>query len=153
MRILGIDPGTEKSGFVVWDDGLIESGELNNSELLVRIVQNEFGKVEVCGIEMVASYGMAVGREVFETVFWIGRIYERAIKRWTTIRVYRKDVKMFLCGTSKAKDSNISQALRDKHGEKGTKKAPGKLYGISKHTWAALAVADYIEGLPKELSF
>jgi len=145
VRILGIDPGTEQSGFVVWDNGVIEADTIPNFELLSRLIDNHFGGVEVCGIEMVASYGMAVGKEVFETVYWIGRYYERARRNFTTVRVFRKDIKIHLCGTTKAKDANIRQALLDKHGQTGTKKNRGPLYGISGHLWSALAVADYIE--------
>ena len=62
--------------------------------------------------------------------------------------VYRRDVKMWLCGTPRAKDPNIAQALRDKYGDPGTKKNPGKIYGVKSHLWAALAVADYALGNP-----
>lgn len=144
MRVIAIDPGTEQSGFVVWDEGVVEAAVIPNAEMLARIIQNDFGGAELCGIEMVASYGMAVGKEVFETVFWIGRFYERSQRNMTTIRVYRKDIKIHLCGTVKAKDANIRAALIDKLGAPGTKKNPGKTYGISGHLWAALAVADYI---------
>ena len=60
--------------------------------------------------------------------------------------IYRKDVKLHLCGSPRAKDSNIRQALIDRFGpgkEKaiGLKKTPGPLYGVKSHVWAALAVA------------
>jgi hypothetical protein len=60
-------------------------------------------------------------------------------------RVYRRDVKLHICGSQRAKDANIRQALIDCYGGKveaiGKKKAPGPLYGISSHAWSALAVA------------
>jgi hypothetical protein len=90
-------------------------------------------------IEMVASYGMPVGKEIFETVLAIGQMVEAWRGQHTLI--YRKDVKMHLCGSMKAKDSNIRQALIDRHGEPGTKNSPGATYGISKDVWSALAVA------------
>ncbi len=40
----------------------------------------------------------------------------------------------------RAKDANISQALRDRFGEKGTKAHPGWFYGVSKDVWSAIAV-------------
>lgn len=145
MRILAIDPGTEQSGFVVWDGSLIEADTISNESLRLRLIENSFGGAQLCAIEMIASYGMAVGREVFETCLWIGRFMERV--QMPAILVYRRDVKEHLCGSSKAKDANVRQALIDKHGKPGTKKAKGKLYGISGHLWAALAVADYTEEL------
>jgi hypothetical protein len=90
---------------------------------------------------MIASYGMAVGSSIFETCVWIGRFIEVAR---TPVRLcYRKDVKMHLCGSMRAKDGNIRQRLIDIFGPQGTKKQPGKTYGIKSHTWAALAVAVY----------
>ena len=59
------------------------------------------------------------------------------------LSLFRKDIKIHLCGTMKAKDANIRQALIDKHGKVGTAKNKGPLYGISSHLWSALAVADY----------
>ena len=85
---------------------------------------------------MVASYGMPVGKDIFETVKWIGRFEEAAATIWEvkTILIYRKDVKSYLCGSMKAKDSNIRQALIDLLGKEKTK-------GVSKDIWSALAVA------------
>ena len=90
---------------------------------------------------MVASYGMAVGKEVFETVRWVGR-FQQAWRDPDAVRlVYRKDVKLHLCGSPRAKDTNIRQALIDLLGPRGTKKNPGPTYGVSSHAWAALGVA------------
>jgi hypothetical protein len=57
--------------------------------------------------------------------------------------VYRNAVKLHICGTPRAKDPNIRQALIDKYGAPGTKKNPGPTYGVSSHLWSALAIADY----------
>ena len=76
-------------------------------------------------IEMIASYEMAVGQTVFETCVWIGRFVE--IASFNNIKfeyIYRKDEKMNLCYSMKAKDSNIRQALIDRFGPVGTKKNP-----------------------------
>uniref|UniRef100_UPI002B1CB0B9 hypothetical protein n=1 Tax=Pseudomonas marginalis TaxID=298 RepID=UPI002B1CB0B9 len=63
-------------------------------------------------IEMIASYGMAVGATVFDTCVWIGRFIEQA--NFDSYQyIYRKDEKMNLCGTMRAKDTNIRQALID----------------------------------------
>ena len=90
---------------------------------------------------MIASYGMPVGREVFETCVWIGR-FQQAWHDPEAVRlVYRRDVKLHLCGSPKAKDGNIRAALIDKLGPVGLKSAPGPLYGVKSHAWAALAAA------------
>lgn len=138
-HILAIDPGTEQSGWCEFVAGCVTgSGVAPNRELLSRL-----GHWPDCryglAIEMVASYGMPVGREVFETCVWIGRF----VQAWPgqTRLVYRKEVKSYLCGSMKAKDANIRQALIDKLGPIGTKKEPGPLYGVKSHAWAAVAVA------------
>ncbi len=142
FRVIGIDPGTFESGFLVWEDGVIEAATIPNLELRARLKENNFGGAKLVGIEMVASYGMPVGKETFETVRWIGRFEECSIP---PVRlVYRKDVKIHLCGTVKAKDGTIRQALIDKYGAPGTMKARGKTYGISGHLWSALAIADFV---------
>ena len=56
-------------------------------------------------------------------------------------RVFRMAVKMHLCHSAKAKDANIRQALIDRLGPPGTKKAPGPTYGVTSHAWPALAIA------------
>ena len=53
----------------------------------------------------------------------------------------RKDIKMNLCNTTRAKDSNIRQALIDRFGVPGTKKSPGMMYGLHKDMIQAFAVA------------
>lgn len=144
MRILAIDPGTEQSGWAIYEDGeVIDSGVASNTDIMLSL-SNPAGGFNMCerlAIEMVASYGMAVGREVFETCVWIGRFQQLWKFPRSVLKVYRKDVKLHLCGTTKAKDANIRQALIDKIGPQGTKKSPGPTYGVKSHAWAALAVA------------
>lgn len=139
--IFAIDPGTTESGWVWYEAGRVrKSGVSSNHDLLADI---QAGAIDVCelAIEMIASYGMAVGREVFETCVWIGR-FKQAFRAPEMVRlVYRKDVKMHICGTPRAKDANIRQALIDRLGPAGTKKAPGGTYGVKSHAWAALGVA------------
>jgi hypothetical protein len=146
MKILAIDPGTTESAYVVFDgEEIIIKRKDPNSNTKAFL---SFSDADILVIEMIASYGMPVGKEVFETCVFIGRM----IEKWKVtsepmhkpcILVYRKDIKMHICGTMKAKDGNIRQALIDRFGEPGTKKNPGKTYGISSDIWQALAVAVY----------
>lgn len=142
MKILAIDPGNVESAYVIMDEDYkpLEFGKVPNEELLNRVY---FPGYNVAVIEMVASYGMPVGKEVFETCVWIGRFTEKAqqvMDRRYVKYIYRKDVKMNICGQTKAKDSNIRQALIDRFGEVGTKKSPGWFYGFKADIWAAYAV-------------
>ncbi len=145
MRVLAIDPGNIESGVVLWDgEKIIQHGKYANDEVLQIIYHESY---DTLLIEMIASYGMAVGKEVFETCVWIGRFQQARIENLPVshdIRlVYRREVKLHHCQSAKAKDSNIRQALIDKYGDKGTKKAPGTTYGLSADTWQAFALATY----------
>jgi hypothetical protein len=92
---------------------------------------------------------MPVGKETFETCVWIGRFIAELPEYVEVRRVYRKDVKSVLCGSMKAKDGNVRQALIDRFPATGTGKTPqiginagqGPLYGVKSHLWAALGVA------------
>ncbi len=144
MNILAIDPGPIKSAYVLWDGKSITGhGILDNVQLKSEIISGRSGE-EYLVIEMIASYGMPAGKSLFETCLWIGRFLEA----WENFEgeaklIYRKDVKMHFCNSMRAKDSNIRQALIDRFGKPGTKKSPGKLYGIKKDEWSALALAIY----------
>ena len=130
MRYIGIDPGTTESAYVVYDpdskEQILESGLVENNKMLVlldtwrHVNVNADNKYHLA-IEMIASYGMAVGETTFETCLWIGRFIQVFGAHQTT-KVYRArdgdvpGVKMYLCHSNKAKDSNIRQAIIDKFG-------------------------------------
>ena len=150
MLILGIDPGEKESAWVVWDTEKIISMAIDNNDMIWRAV-GAMPPGSIMGIEMVACYGMPVGKSVFETVKWIGKIEREAeIKNIPYYEVFRRNIKMHFCNNMKAKDSNIRQALIDRFGSPGTKKKPGKLYGVKKDIWSALAIAVYTEYKLKE---
>lgn len=145
--IIAIDPGTTKSAIVEYERGNIEyAGILENDEALATIRYWAYyiggNPLPTLVIEQVASYGMAVGAEVFETVYWSGRFCEAwACRGGLVERLPRQAVKMHLCHDSRAKDANIRQALIDKFGGKQETKKGGRLHGIKDDLWAALAVA------------
>lgn len=135
--VFAIDPGPEVSSWVIWDGEVVHSGTISNEMVLTFASITDVDRVV---LEMVASYGMAVGKEVFETVFWIGRFFERYAEL-NPERMFRREVKSHLCGSQKAKDSNIRQALIDRFGPPGTKKCPGVTYGLKGGEWQAFALA------------
>lgn len=155
--VIAIDPGNKESGYCIIDRDTmrpIEHGKLDNVTLLDVFKSGDFAEMmarydgfEVC-IEMIASYGMPVGAEVFDTCVWIGRFIEAFDEVFCTPveYIYRKEEKLNICGNSRANDTNIRQALVDRfaRGEsnygKGTKKSPGWFYGFAADQWAAYAV-------------
>lgn len=145
--IFSIDPGNTESGYAVIrmpDFKLLKFGKVKNEELL-KLIPPIIEAVDGFAVEMVASYGMPVGKDVFETCVWIGRFIQKA-RPYKHNYIYRKDEKLCLCGSLKAKDSNIRQALIDRYAKhdfkngKGVKKNPDTFYGVSKDVWQAIAV-------------
>lgn len=138
--ILGIDPGTEQSGVVLFEDARVSATHvLPNHDLVLELRGNSL-PYNIVAIEMMDSYGMPVGKEVFETLVWIGRFIEAA-HGLTVVRKTRREIKLHLCNNARAKDANIRQVLLDRVGKPGTKKNRGPTYGVTGHCWSALAVA------------
>lgn len=154
MTILALDPGTDKTGWVIYDTKthrLLDKGITDNYGLKLYIKSNiGEGLYNSVAIEMIASYGMPVGREVFETCLYIGQLMQLMDDAFIPCKlIYRREVKDAICHNGKAKDAQIRQALLDEFPRTGggatpqigTKKQNGPLYGVSSHIWAALAVA------------
>lgn len=150
MTIFAIDPGPKKSALVAFDGAIVTGHKhYDNHELLLALRHQPARPGDVLVIEQIASMGMAVGAEVFETCVVTGRFIEAwsgagETRAWG--RMKRHEIKQILCGTQRAKDPNIRQALIDRFGPGkdiaiGKKASPGPLYGIAGDEWSALAVA------------
>lgn len=163
-----LDPGNIETAMVIVDrvsNEILFHTKSPNEDVLkfLKEKKSDYGVENInLAIEMVASYGMPVGRSVFDTCVWIGRFAEAWGGDFRLI--VRMDVKMHLCNSTRAKDSNIRQALMDRFGSSrelaiGTKKNPGPMYGLNNDERAALAVAytaletnkEYILGEMKEM--
>jgi hypothetical protein len=148
---LAIDPGNIRSAYCLVDPDLrpIKFGLVDNWDLLDVLGHEDVDFNRAC-IEMVASYGMPVGAEVFDTCVWIGRFTQRLYDQaHYPLMVKRQPIKLHHCHSTKANDATVKQALVDRfakgernHG-KGTKAAPGWFYGFSKDVWQAYALAVY----------
>ena len=134
------------SAWVLYDGERVERHAIEMNEIIEARILGDRGEPWECVLEQITSYGMPVGAEVFETVFWTGRFYSAAktLRRIPT-RIPRGKVKLHICGSPGAKDSNIRQALIDRFGGKdraiGKKASSGPLYGLRKDEWQALALA------------
>jgi hypothetical protein len=140
-QILALDPGTRETGWVLLSaDRVAYSGVQRNEDVLLMVAGWKDTDTRLA-TEVFQAMGMAVGAEVFETCIWIGRFVQAWHAPDDVMRIKRTEVKVHLCGSSRAKDPNVRQALLDKIGEPGTKKQPGPTYGVKSHAWSALAVA------------
>ena len=145
--IMAIDPGNMESADVFWNGREIgDFGKVSNHTIFT-LFRPETDVV----IEKIACMGMPVGEDVLDTCIWTGR-FQQELECHLDIRCHylkRHEVKMHLCGSTRAKDSNIITALVDRfdpqrlHGKygKGTKRDPGLFYGFFKDVWQAFALA------------
>lgn len=159
MNILALDPGTTQTGWAVVgsDMKILGHGIFGNGQLLDVLVGGCISfhhgvsfpyKVDKLACEMMQGQGMPVGKEVFETLVWIGRFVQAWHDPEKVIMVFRKSVKIHLCGTNRANDSNVRQAIIDLYEptgggttpQIGTKGQPGPLFGVSSHVWPAIGV-------------
>lgn len=141
--IMSIDPGNTHSAFMLYcrrTRTWTKKGKVPNSVLLAEITLNHPPQV-VC--ETIQPMGMRVGETVFATARFVGRIQERCFGlRIPCELMKRTTVKKELCpGIQRAKDKHVRAALIRIYGEPGTKKAPGKTFGIASDVWSALAIA------------
>ena len=157
-RWLAADPGTFKTGYVVFDphaQAVIDAGWCENDDF--------FAVIETLGYhdrfiqETFAAMGMPTGESSLETVRWEGRFIQhaKASRGITVDRITRREIKLTLCGTSRAKDQNVRAALINLYASDwaaignglGVKSNPSPLAklrackGAAAHTFAALAVA------------
>lgn len=146
--ILGIDTGTLTNGVVIYDEAskrVVKAvPECPHTETMRMLDGFAATRGLVVG-EWFQSYGMGVGADTFQAIRWFGRFEQHAAHLGLVFEsVTRVQVKTRLCHDSRAKDKNVNQAIRDLFGGnaicKGTKKAPGPLYGVSKHSYSALGV-------------
>lgn len=161
MTVLAIDPGYEQSAWVLFDGTRVVAHAIeSNDDFYKRLRPTGLGTICIISegkawhptayvLEQIESFGMAVGKEVFETVFWTGRFFEAACANKDggagVHRMPRRAVKVHLCQSARAQDSNVRVALLDQFGGReralGKKKTPGPLFGIKSHEWSALAIA------------
>lgn len=153
MRLLAIDPGSALTGYVLYDvdaRALVLRGKCSNEDLVAMIRRAEFSSALMLAIEHAQSFGAKVWNQVFDATLWGGRFVEA----WDSVTsgrphalVFRRDVKLHVTGSPKAKDQQVRQCLLEQWGGKdvavGTKKQPGPLFGVTADMWAALAIAVY----------
>lgn len=147
MKLLSLDVGTTESAFCIIDIDTykpLKFGKISNEELLKIVKEEQYDEMVY---EEFQSYGMPIGQTTITSITWNGRYIQSTLDRNKPVfRVYRKDEKINLCRTMKAKDSNIRQALIDRFATfdfkngKGVKGNKDFFYGFSKDVWAAFAV-------------
>lgn len=150
--VLAIDPGSSDSAWVLCNGmNIIAKAKEDNHEAIKSFnsILSEKDNVEIV-IEYPAPRGQPMYTQIVDTIFWIGMFVHATVgDKGKYTRIDRKDVKMHLCGNTKAKDGNVRAALLSRYpasgggkiGQIGIKNNPGPLFGVSNDIWAALGVA------------
>jgi len=148
--IVGIDPGPAACGLAVYRAGQVVHADKSASvDAVLDYLQGKDRTAEIShvGIERVQSYGIS-GGSLLQTSEVVGRLFQRCLDLGLPVSLhYRRDVLRFLDVTGRGnRDSLVRHRLIELHGGTreaavGRKRTPGPLYGVSGHSWQALAVA------------
>lgn len=145
--ILAIDPGSERSAWVLYLDGCVLDHDLEPNERLLERLREGTGfcddeDPDLYVIEDVEPRQQPLGREIANTLRWIGRFAEAAQRHAELGLITRRAVTLHhIDGGTKNADSRIRAALIDRWGGKPATLKGGPLYGIKADEWQALAVA------------
>jgi Holliday junction resolvasome RuvABC endonuclease subunit len=150
--VLGIDPGPETCGIALYDTearAVASSHKALSVKQVIEAIRRHGAarEVELVALERVQSYGIA-GSSLLRTSEVVGRLWQAAERESLPVRLlYRREILRALDVTGRgSRDALVRQRLLEIHGGTkqaavGNKKAPGPLYGVASHAWAALAVA------------
>ena len=154
MKIFAVDPGNEKSAYAIWDGhSILKAEKLINDEMKQMIEWKSSSEdYDMVAIEKIESYGMPIGATVIDTAVWIGRFIEALqgvrndYPHQKIILIPRKQVKLHLCNATRAKDSNVIQALKDRFepGLQPRERPKGLLKGLKADMWQAFALSVYV---------
>ena len=120
-NIFAIDPGNERSAFVVLEPTHGEPigfGDEDNASVLAELRrQGVTGRICSVAIEMITGDGRPAGREVFETAFWAGRFAQLAESMDLPFHLLsRSSVAWNICKTHKGGDSAVRTLIIDRFG-------------------------------------
>lgn len=147
-RILAIDPGSSESAWIVLEDGVPGGFATWPNDKVLDVLSPPL-QADVVVIENIEPrYGLNPGWETLDTARWVGR-FQQAAGPVPVVLLRRSEILRHLGVVTRGEgktsaDAGVRAALLDRFGgpgAKGTKAAPGPLYGISGDAWAALSVA------------
>jgi hypothetical protein len=157
VRLLALDPGTTRSGWVLLDGTDVRMGGKDPNESVLVTIGQYADLVDELVIEQMggAFDGSPFGNEKIEACRWLGRFEQAATGTIPVIRISRGEVKLVLLGKANARhaDTLLRAVIIDRYaaiagdplGGKaaaiGLKARPGPLHGVRADVWAALAVA------------
>lgn len=143
MMVLGLDPGPSETAYCLVDtDFNIQAADKRALPEVFKFLYAARAPDHVA-IESIQSYGMMVGRSVFDTCYSIGRILQRCDDLEIPWVLYpRPEYARRICGTGKISDAILRQALLLRFGDDSKN---GPLYQLKGNPdkRSAFAVAVY----------
>jgi hypothetical protein len=142
LKILGLDPGPSETAYCLIDQdfNVLTAGKAALPMILKAL---SVAPPDCVAIESIQSYGMAVGRSVFDTCYSIGRILQKCDDLALPTFLYpRPEYARRICGVGKISDSVLRQALLLRFGGDRKGEALHLLRGNSDKR-SAFAVAAY----------
>ena len=132
MDILAIDPGPDKSAFVLfdWPEKVIFTfGHITNREVLELIASIN---VDLMAVEEVSYYGpnSNIGATTIDTARWVGRFQDRMETQGHSengvMLIKNQKVRVHICGLSAVKKSAVRRATKDRFPRTGGGATPCK---------------------------
>lgn len=112
--VIGIDPGTERSGWVLVKDSKPVRWGWDSNNTVTKLIEDLNSGVFVA-VEYMRPRGLPTSQDEMDTMFQLGRMTATVSDRMLS-KVSRHSVKMHLLGQARGNDSNIRQALIDLFG-------------------------------------
>lgn len=140
-RVLAIDPGTDRSGWVLLDGRELFGFGIDLNEDVAADIRDQPDHTWVVVERIEPRYGLRMGWETITACEWVGRFTEAAGHRPVAL-LNRSDVLRHLGIPPKANaDSGVRAAMLDRWGGVGASRKGGPLYGVRAHIWSALGIA------------
>jgi len=158
MTIIGIDPGSTHSGVCIIGPGkikhpnILSADKIANADLMhmLRAIWVDTSEIAIEGF---ACQGRPVGDSSIQTMYFIGRLLQKAEDRDISITVYkRREYGQWITAGGKLNDATLRAGLESIYGPSAKKTDP--LYPLRGATdkRSAFAVAKYHEFLASRVA-
>jgi len=143
MIIFSVDPGSTDSGIVIVNSRtfeIIDSMKIENNLGIISLQVEEYYYRPAKGqfvIEAIQPYGKKVGKEVFDTVEFIGAFIDRMgqkYNKWGITKINRRAVITHICEDAYGNDARIRAKLIERFGQEFTSK-------LKSDCWQSFALA------------
>lgn len=140
--IVAVDPGSTRSALVTLDGGSIEKADIEDNDWVRGYLRGtaRLGDALVV-IEDIQPRQQPLGKDVADTLRWIGRFMEAAQPLPVHLVTRQTVTAHHIDGGTKDADKRIRAALIDRFGGPAAIRKGGPLAGIVKDMWSALAIA------------